>query len=311
MATDKNASKKAFEYRMSKKVAELTQVVHMLFTRNHEKEVEIEAVKDAYEYEVELVIGDAKGKIGDLEEECRTLKSKLLSEREKLQRRMNKQLEERDEEYKMKLANVEKCLQDEKIECRNLRDLLISAQSDIEKLRQGINEQLVKKSDELDNRDKEQDRLLSRVASLEKVMQETKRQTDDTIKQISKGNNRLQKDLDQMQKLLEETFKSKESLAMKNKQLEADFKTLQKDFKRKVSEVVANRNTSNHERIQQDTTIAYVSIPTDPYRVLSFLIVLCFIANLILWFRLFCLSLNYARRGLFIYPQPDQCVSFV
>ena len=32
--------KKSFEFRMCKKVAELTQVVHMLFTRNHEKEVE-------------------------------------------------------------------------------------------------------------------------------------------------------------------------------------------------------------------------------------------------------------------------------
>jgi hypothetical protein len=37
-----DSAKKTFEFRMSKKVAELTQVVHMLFTRNHEKEVEIE-----------------------------------------------------------------------------------------------------------------------------------------------------------------------------------------------------------------------------------------------------------------------------
>ena len=36
MAAPKN---KSLEFRMAKKVAELTQVVHMLFTRNHEKEV--------------------------------------------------------------------------------------------------------------------------------------------------------------------------------------------------------------------------------------------------------------------------------
>ena len=33
------SGKNGFDFRMSKKVAELTQVVHMLFTRNHEKEV--------------------------------------------------------------------------------------------------------------------------------------------------------------------------------------------------------------------------------------------------------------------------------
>ena len=55
MASEKDKAKKTFDFRMSKKVAELTQVVHMLFTRNHEKEVEIEAMKDAYEYEIQLV----------------------------------------------------------------------------------------------------------------------------------------------------------------------------------------------------------------------------------------------------------------
>lgn len=38
MATGRGG-KGGFDFRMSKKVAELTQVVHMLFTRNHEKEV--------------------------------------------------------------------------------------------------------------------------------------------------------------------------------------------------------------------------------------------------------------------------------
>mgnify|MGYP001794144223 CR=1 FL=1 len=41
MAADRVKAKKNFEYRMSKKVAELTQVVHLLFTKNHEREVSI------------------------------------------------------------------------------------------------------------------------------------------------------------------------------------------------------------------------------------------------------------------------------
>ena len=39
MAADRVRARKGFEYKMSKKVAELTQVVHMLFMRNHEREV--------------------------------------------------------------------------------------------------------------------------------------------------------------------------------------------------------------------------------------------------------------------------------
>ena len=39
MAAERVRTRKGFEYKMSKKVAELTQVVHMLFTRNHEREV--------------------------------------------------------------------------------------------------------------------------------------------------------------------------------------------------------------------------------------------------------------------------------
>lgn len=39
MAAERVKARKGFEFKMSKKVAELTQVVHMLFTRNHEREV--------------------------------------------------------------------------------------------------------------------------------------------------------------------------------------------------------------------------------------------------------------------------------
>ena len=71
-------NKRSFEFRMSKKVAELTQVVHMLFTRNHEKEVEIEAIKDSYEHEIELVIDDAKNKIRHLEVKVQELQQQQV-----------------------------------------------------------------------------------------------------------------------------------------------------------------------------------------------------------------------------------------
>ena len=59
-------SKKSFEFKMCKKVAELTQVVHMLFVKNHEREVELEALRAAYEREVADVTADARGRLDRL-----------------------------------------------------------------------------------------------------------------------------------------------------------------------------------------------------------------------------------------------------
>ena len=61
--------KRSFEFRMCKKVAELTQVVHMLFTRNHEKEVEMEALRQAYEMEISEILVDARRRIAELEKQ--------------------------------------------------------------------------------------------------------------------------------------------------------------------------------------------------------------------------------------------------
>ena len=77
------ATKKSFELRMSKKVAELTQVVHMLFMKHHEKELELEALKDAYEYEIDLVIADAKGQLDELTRELEDREQRLKARPER------------------------------------------------------------------------------------------------------------------------------------------------------------------------------------------------------------------------------------
>lgn len=53
--------------KLSRKIAELTMVIHLLFTRNHEREFEVEALKTAYEHEISLILDEAKGKISWLE----------------------------------------------------------------------------------------------------------------------------------------------------------------------------------------------------------------------------------------------------
>lgn len=159
--------KKSFEFRMSKKVAELTQVVHMLFTRNHEKEVEIDALKKAYEKEIEMVICDAKGKISNLELALDNMNRKSDMDMERNRIKQQGEMSAKEVEWRQKMADSEKLLQEERSECQNLRDLLINAQSDIEKLRQGVSDELFSKSDELRKRDKELDKLRVQLSTTE------------------------------------------------------------------------------------------------------------------------------------------------
>ncbi|XP_071171590.1 protein FAM184A-like isoform X6 [Mytilus edulis] len=250
-----DSAKKTFEFRMSKKVSELTQVVHMLFTRNHEKEVEIEAMKEAFEYEILLVQEDAQGRIDNLETKRLELELELDRERKAVENRLKSALknesDSREEEWKAKLIASEKNLLEEKAECQNLRDLLINAQRDIEKLRQGVADQLASKNEEILRKNQELDKLRKLVANLEKTQVETEIHYKEIIRDIEKTNEKLEKELQQLQALLEETHRNKMKLEEKNAKLETDLKNLRKDFSRKVAEVVASQKMQHHQQLQQ------------------------------------------------------------
>ncbi|KAL5257543.1 hypothetical protein ACHWQZ_G012466 [Mnemiopsis leidyi] len=74
----------ALQFKLSKKVAELTLVVHMLFTRNHEREVELEATKEAYEQEINSVSNFFEKEIMRLKSELEKEKWKRLEEVERI-----------------------------------------------------------------------------------------------------------------------------------------------------------------------------------------------------------------------------------
>ncbi|KAJ8029595.1 hypothetical protein HOLleu_29031 [Holothuria leucospilota] len=70
VSLQKSTNKKSFDYKMCKKVAELTQVVHMLFTKSHEKDIELELTKKAYEQEIVDIISDAQGRLRKVRMSC-------------------------------------------------------------------------------------------------------------------------------------------------------------------------------------------------------------------------------------------------
>jgi hypothetical protein len=92
----------------------------MLFTRNHEKEVEIEAMKEAYEYEILLVQEDSQNRIDNLERKRLELELELDKERkagqDRLKSAVRNEANSKEEEWKAKLLAAEKSLLEEKSE---------------------------------------------------------------------------------------------------------------------------------------------------------------------------------------------------
>ncbi|XP_064609906.1 protein FAM184A-like [Liolophura sinensis] len=235
--------RKSFEFRMSKKVAELTQVVHMLFTRNHEKEVEIDALKDAYECDIQLLLDDANQKILVRETRIAELEKLYADQATHFKEAVERESNGCKEEWANCVAGLERQLQDEKSECQNLRDLLIQTQKDVEKLRQSAMEDSSSKTSELQAKDQEISKLKKANVTLEKRVKEQQAQEEARAVEFTMKTDRLTRDITQLQELLEETHRVKENVITKNRQLEADLKQLRKDFGRKVSEIVSSKNS--------------------------------------------------------------------
>lgn len=262
MSASVDRNKRSLEFRMSKKVAELTQVVHMLFTRNHEKEVEVDALKDAYEHEISLVQEDARSKINKLENSVQELERKLEREKNRqmdvVQTAVVQETFDKEDEWRRKLVAAEKALNEEKLETQHMRDLLINAQKDIEKLRQKVQEQLDSKTDEIQRRENEISKLRKEIFDLERTLRDKDKQNGDRIKMLESNNERLEGELVEMQDLLEETHKLKESLSAKVKQLEIELKSLKRDFQKKVSDVVQQNHVVKIPRSAPITTTVTV-----------------------------------------------------
>lgn len=60
--------------KMSKKVAQLTKVIHYLYSKQDDHDVHIESLIDAYEHEVDTVIVDANQKLDQTKKENEELK---------------------------------------------------------------------------------------------------------------------------------------------------------------------------------------------------------------------------------------------
>ncbi|XP_059148329.1 paramyosin-like [Physella acuta] len=232
--------KNTFEFRMSKKVAELAQVVHLLFTRNHEKEIEMEALKQSYEYEIEFVIQDAKNRINKLETSIAELNKRTSEDIENLRKEHEQQLASKENDWRQRMSVAEKSLEEEKRECQKLSDMLLNAQRDIETLRQRLEEQLGANRDKNGKRDKEVDALRLRVLTVERNLLDAQNESQSCIGELTKKKEKLEKELQQMQVALDGSNKSRDQHQSRCKQLENEIKTMKIQFNKKLTEMANN-----------------------------------------------------------------------
>lgn len=237
-------TKKSFDFRMSKKVAELTQVVHMLFTRNHEKEVEIEALKEAYEYEIDLVIKDARSKMEKLEARIRELEKKHHGDTSQFQALLTQELERKDDEWRKKCTEADKQLQNEKKDCQSVRDLLINAQKDIERLKNAKSDELKNTETEKHAQTKEIHSLKTLVNKLQKEIKDMEGELGDT-RSLRKTNDRLQTEVCKLKEAGNNSDSAKDELIHKVKELENEVRRLRREQSR-------SRLISAGPKIRQD-----------------------------------------------------------
>lgn len=220
------SNSKSFEYRVSKKIAELTQVVHMLFTRNQEKEVEIEALTDAYEYEIELVQQDARGIIGRLEEKVKAIEHQLET--------VTQQSSSSDIELKAKLFDTEQQLQQEKYKNHKLSELLSGAEKNLETIRGGNDHELAKVKQELANARRE---IAEQQVMLARLVDEKQTAIRTSVEQQQK-HERAEMELENVKQSLDLVTKTNEELTSRNKKLDSDLRSL-RATKMQAAEVTA------------------------------------------------------------------------
>lgn len=206
--------------KLSRKIAELTMVVHLLFTRNHEREVEIEALKSVYSKEIKKIEDDVKSKVSWLEGQLEELeKTRLMLDVKNTEISKHKQqtqmLLDREMELKKEL--------DDKIH------LLAMAQKDIIKLR----DQLVSKA----NYNSEQSEGLQQLKEEIVRLNKSNEDLNSKLSSKSKKHKDLLKQIDELQTNAKSlNMELKEALTRKD-QLESLLGGKQTDWQNEVDKL--------------------------------------------------------------------------
>jgi len=184
------------DYKMFKKIAQLTKVIYHLHTRNEENEEVVKGIKRAYEKEIESIVKDANSIISRQKEAIRVqkdsvdLKAKFTALHEK-QELEKKQLQADFNSYKQQVTDKENKMCNEKEETlRKIKAEVISLKGSYECKLESLS------------------KLAKGNESLKKTMEDMKRLHKEEIENHIKENNKKYSDLLQSKFADEDKLKS-------------------------------------------------------------------------------------------------------
>lgn len=254
--TDDDLTKK----KLCKKVAELAQVVHLLFTSNHEKQIEIDCLIDAYEDEISRVIDDAQTWVKSSENAIAEQKKRVEESAAELGHARHQlvllrgqydQLREKESRQSNELSEV-------KEECQKLRDLLINDQSDLQRLKANLESELKEKEQVLNKRNEDLERMSQKIARLETTLLDVQRNADRTVKMAQKRVRNVEQELNKMRLEVKSAHRNRDSLFEKQKSLEKELKNYQKTAENRISELLASYNlVKSEEQLVSNSTLIY------------------------------------------------------
>ncbi|XP_077989378.1 uncharacterized protein LOC144443713 [Glandiceps talaboti] len=227
-------SKRSFDFKMCKKVAELTQVVHMLFTRNHEKEVEMECLRDAYEQEIHLIISDAKGRIARLDRELLETRKNSNKEASKLRDEMRENIKKLEMKYLDEVKIKDAKIIDLERENVDLKKQLSLANETVQKFEEGASNESQSLLKQLKERDAQLKKLEGIITIREELLHEKEQLLKKLSKQIEQTEVKLMTEVEELKKTLSEVNLMKENLSHRNRQLEDDLKMLKKELRKRL-----------------------------------------------------------------------------
>ena len=261
--------------RLSRKIAELTMVVHLLFTRNHEREIEIEAWKTAYENEISVIQKDLKSRMGWLEGQLNDLeKFKVLydlknGECEKLKDQIS-QHQDNEKSLKYEIEQKNQLLSIAQNEIVELKDRLNSKvqtdeqvaalMAEIEQFKREnteLKDKLSAKTQKIKKCQSQNKEMQKRIEELEFELKKTLEQKEELMKQLSGLYTDRQEEIDQLQKTVADLLNSKEEsddligkLEWKNKQLaqkKQELASQVKDLESKLQQISNDYNKQKKE----------------------------------------------------------------
>lgn len=248
--------KRPFEFRMCKKVAELTQVIHMLFTRNHEREVELEATKEAYEEEINKVLRESEERINIYKTKYQELQSEKELEEDRKRRESDEEavkfLNTRNKELEKKISDLESLASERRTECDEIKDLLNKARSHIDKLKESQAEDLKRNQGKYEEIVLKNEKLKSRISLLEKDLRESQHGSDRDRLDLQRLIDQLRKENEKYRSSLIDNEKSKQQLLAKIKQLENDIKRTKKQLLSKKQNPKMNERRNSYFNGNED-----------------------------------------------------------